>query len=227
MHLRLHGAAVAAISLLAFAPAANAQLAFDIAGVGGVGAFGSATKTIGYTFNVLTPVSVNELDVLSLPGLPFDSATVPIGLWDSAGNLLTSASISTTAPADDTPSAVVGDFIGTPVAPVLPPAGTYTVGALIDGNDFVLIGPFSSVSSVAFNQAYINTSGSFTQPTSAVGFPAAYAFIGPSFKIADASAVPEPGSVALLVGVMSVSGLMLRKRRRVSNPGRSLSPYDM
>lgn len=194
------------VALLGMASAAaNAQLAFDQ--TGGLPVVYGDTVTVGYTFDVNTPLMVTELETYA--GFGFQSAAIPVGIWDNSGMLLTSAVISTSAPATTTLSADGGSFFGTPIAPLTLAPGTYTIGALGDGSDTIAVGgTLIADPAVTYGNAAFVTAASLTQPHASA---LSIATLGPSFKF---TVVPEPGSVALLIGTAGVSGMMLRRKRR-------------
>lgn len=203
--MKLMAFSLSLVALFGIASAATAQLAFDQ--TGGVPVVYGDTVTAGYTFNVITPLVVTELEMYA--GFGLQSAAIPVGIWDNGGTLLTSAPISTTVPATTTPSANGGSFFGMPVIPITLTPGSYTIGALGAGSDTIAVGgTIIADPAVTYGSAAAVTAASLTRPqviASGIGT------IGPSFKF---TVVPEPGSVALLIGMTGVSGVMLRRNRK-------------
>ena len=201
--------ACALLASVARPTAAHAQLAFDV--TGGVMRVASVPGTVGYTFNVLTPVFVTELD--AYVGFGFTSPTIPVGIFDSAGNLLTSAPISVSSPDATTPSANGGNFVGATLSPLALPVGTYTIAEFVGkGSDTASIGgSIIADPAVSYGHAVATRTGSasLVYPMNNYG---AGAYFGPSFKFTPA-ATPEPGSIALLIG-MGVTGAGVLRRRR-------------
>lgn len=199
---------LAAFVLLSNSTASKAQLAFDQ--TGGIVASANVTNSAGYTFNVLTPLNVTELETYVGGGVT--SLTTPVAIWNSAGTLLTSAVISNTAPVTTTPSAGGGNFNGAPIITITLATGTYTIGAYYGNaadtarlNGTLIVNP-----AVSYGTSLFTTGASLMRPTSNLG---ASSFTGPSFKFNTASAVPEPGSVALLAG-LGITGIGIFVRRR-------------
>ena len=210
--MRFGTLALAGLLVLACGPLAHAQLAFDVTG-GFLNPYGG-TDTVGYTFNVLTPLNVTELNIYAaLNG--FESAAIPVGIWNNGGTLLTSASISITSPITITSSAQGGNFFGTPIATLALTPGTYTIGAFGTGRDtFLGGGTIIADPSVSYGSGGITTSGSLTRPIPTL--PGVGIF-GPSFKFNAAPAdVPEPGSIALLTGMGVVEVGFLRRRKQIA-----------
>lgn len=191
-------------ALLGIASAANAQLAFDQ--TGGVPVIYGDAGTVGYTFDVHTSLMVTELEMYVDFG--FQSDTFPVGIWDNSGTLLTSAAISTSAPAATTPSANGGSFFGLPITPVILTPGTYTIGAFGNGSDTIAVGgTIIADPAVTYGNAAFITAGSLTQPhVSALSI----ATIGPSFKF---TAVPEPGTVAFCLSMIATGSVIIRRHR--------------
>ena len=204
--MKLMAFSLSLVALLGIASVANAQLAFDQ--TDGVPVIYGDTITAGYTFDVTTPLTVTELEMYADFG--FQSAVIPVGIWDNSGTLLTSASISTTVPATITPSANGGSFFGVTITPItLTPGTTYTIGAFGDGNDTIAVaGTIIADPAVRYGNSAVVAAASLTKPYATA---LSIAAVGPSFKF---TTVPEPGSVALLIGMASLGGMMLRRKRK-------------
>jgi hypothetical protein len=215
----------AACALLAFAslPAGAQTQALD-SGNGRLSQTGGS-NTLGWSFNLSgTNITVTQLGI-------FDSVisggnenglanSHQVGLWNSAGTLLT----STTIGAGLTGTAVVsssgrGSYRYVDVTNVVLGPGTYYLGASytrFETDQF--LASTSSVtlaSGLTFNQAQISVGNGFAFP-SETSPPNGNAFFGPNFRFTPGGTVtvaPEPGSLALLLPVMGTVGMVIRKRR--------------
>lgn len=213
MKTKLTLVAVAILATLALAPAANAQTAGLTSFTGGstFGSFNGTDMTIGWTFTTNKDITVTSLGFYDAsPSTPL-AQDHEVGLWNSSGTLLTSADVSTTDPIDS-------NFrYATNVAAELTSGSTYYIGALISS-------PFTdlyvtSASSVTVDSALTfdgtarsGTSGSLEFPSITTSGNGRF---GPNFLFtATSAATPEPGSVALFVGMMTVGAGVLRKRRK-------------
>lgn len=193
---------------LGVASLANAQtLAFDHTGSGS--AIASSAGTAGYTFTVNSPITVTDLSVYS--GFGLISASFPIGVWDSTNLLIATTTVTTATPGVTYASANGGNFIGNAIAPLNLGVGSYTIGAFYgDTNDTAaFFGTILANPSVTYGDVAIAISAGLVQPTSL--FPEVSLF-GPTFRFQSGTSVPEPGSMALLVGA-GIGGVMLRRRK--------------
>ena len=83
--------------------------------------------TIGWQFDLSSPVKVTALGFLDRDGNMVDSH--PVGIWDAIGTLLASATVQAGDPKTD-------GFLFRTIAPVVLPAGSgYVAGALPTIND--------------------------------------------------------------------------------------------
>jgi hypothetical protein len=173
----------------------------------------ATTSTRGYVFDVLSPTGIN------VSGLSFFDAGADglseshdVGLWDSSGNLLASATVpSGTLASLDTN----GLFRVVNISSVFLAQGTsYRVGAVFvagsgDTQAANLIGVSTPTELQYIGGAFINNGvASLTFPNSniALGLP------GGSFEFA-AVAVPEPATVAMLI-LLTGTGTAVWYRRR-------------
>jgi hypothetical protein len=204
-------AIVGLTALVAGTPAYAQIPAYTMDDTTGLG-LGNPPFTLGSIFTANTAVTVTAIGVFddSLDGL-VDS--YPVGLFDSAGNLLSSGTVSS-----GTGSPLTNQFRYANIAPVaLTPGNSYEVGALyLDGNDGLLgpgfTGPinFATDSRIGFVQSSYASGGTLVAPLSSVG---GQGYFGPNFKIVD-TVVPEPGSIAFgIIAAGSLAGLIARKRK--------------
>ena len=229
MKLRLNLAAVAALGMFGMMRPAHAQTAaYDFSNTF-ANAYSGGNLNLGFEFAPTAAISVTSLGLFDSrqDGLVNDHA---IGLWDTSGTLIASATVSS-----GVTDPLVGKFRYVSISPITLSAGThYVIGASYPYSNNV---PESSqdgfvLSANGFSPALtgFKTSKEITYITSrddggaSLTFPALFGsalgvngpgFFGPNFLFTPAaSAVPEPGSVALLVGMAVVGAGVLRGRRR-------------
>ncbi len=162
---------------------------------------------VGWRFDVNTSIVLTDIGVWNndaVFGFEGLSSSHEVGLWDSAGNLLTSGVVS---PGD----IAIGEFTYTDVADVvLNPGERYTIGAVYD---------------IADNDSYISSPSSLSlaseiNPTTNGVFPEVGDLGGLNFPTGDSTNlarlgtnflfVPTPSTAALL----GLGGLAAARRRR-------------
>jgi hypothetical protein len=179
---------------------------------GGTAANGN--QTVGWQFNVLSPLTATALEWYDSAGTGLNQAHT-VGIWNPAGILLTSILIpaGVAAPLD-------GLFRFESIARITLPVGN---GYIIGGQNFAASTDLLACGSggpcdgllvqtvdprLAFVNATFSNSGGFTEPTS---FSIAHeGFYGPSFS----TAVPEPSSMVLLAFGLISAGLAMRCRKQ-------------
>jgi hypothetical protein len=159
-------------------------------------------SSIGYQFTVNSNVSVNAL------GMFTDGGTVggpeQVGLWDTAGNLLASTSVQ---PGDP----VVGLFQYDFISPVALSAGSsYLVAGV--GNYTFGEGFVTDPRITYTNDVWADNGQGLVFPNLVEGTPGG--FPGGTVSL---SAVPEPGSVALVgLGMVCLAGFAWRRRQKAA-----------
>jgi hypothetical protein len=181
---------------------------------GGTAANGD--QTVGWQFNVLSPLTATGLEWYDAAGTGLNTAHT-VGIWNPAGTLLTSVLIpaGVAAPLD-------GMFRFESIAPITLPVGN---GYIIGGQNFAASTDLLACGSggpcdgllvqtvdprLAFVNATFSNPGGFTEPTF---FSIAHeGFYGPSFS----TVVPEPSSMVLLAIGLIVAGSAMRYRKQLT-----------
>lgn len=162
-------------------------------------------QSFGYQFTPLSDIAVSSLGFFDYLGNGLGESHT-VGIFDSAGNLLTSAVVSS-----GTGNPLDGAFRYTDIAPVtLSAGGTYTAAALFLTNADVvgyadvedaLVNPAISLGSLPAR--YIFQTGTELQfPTETAALGTTEMYYGPNFKL---TAVPLPG--ALIMFGSGIAGL--------------------
>jgi hypothetical protein len=162
--------------------------------------------TLGFEFSSSTNISVTSLEVYD-SGMGLLSSSATVGIWDTSGDLLTSATVPSGSSAND------GYFSSVSITPLNLTAGTdYVVGAYLDGtassyntgeggvatvnpNITIIRDEYSDVSSFAFPNISNSDAGG--------------AWLGGSFSYGQVTGVPEPG--AFLLAATGFAALLARR----------------
>lgn len=166
------------------------------------GLIGTAPFSLGFEFNVLTPVTVERLGTFDDgSGL---ATSHEVGIFDSSETLLFSTTVVPTDP-------LIGLFRYHAISPaVLPVATGYRIAAETSGDSYTsFVGAFTIDPSIQFVTGRSLASGSLVFPTTNESALNPCCF-GPNFYIGD---VPEPGAGFLCAaGLLWLSTLALRRR---------------
>src|SRR5687767_14012829 len=178
--------------------ASRAELLLDFVG-GTPDNFIGGPATAGWAFSVSTPVLASGLGYFDIGADGF-AQSHPVGLWTSSGVLLTSTTVTSGSPIVASAS-TDGDWRFATITPLLLAPGNYVVGGefFASDTDGVVFhaATLTLAPGVAFIEDRAGGAGSgFSFPTNTSPFTE-NSFFGPSIFLT--AAVPEPGSLALLV----------------------------
>jgi len=211
MMIKIAGTALVAILSAAVATAATAAPAVTLTSPGAI--FGSSLYTLGFSFEVGSPQTIDQLGVWDADGAPLP-VDAQVGLWNDSGALLTSV----TVPASG--GTLVDGFRYADITPfALTPGQVYVVGAFLgdDGSATSFntnqggSGSFNPLITPLFDR-FSHFNSAFSFPTDSDGF-AGGAWLGANFNLV--SAIPEPATwVTLLLGLAALGVAMRRTRRR-------------
>jgi hypothetical protein len=193
------------------------QLGINFTG-GGIGSYYNGSPlTLGYEFQVTSPVTITGLaayDPNAPGGIPFD---VPVGLWYNGGGLIDSATVLT-----GTPAIPGSQFAEVGITPISLAPGLYQVGAY-DTQAFTFGGggegpPFTGVTFAPginyVEDSYIYTGGlSYPSSDQFGGGDGFYGWFGGNIVVGGSNAsVPDASSsLMLLSGACVALGAARRK----------------
>jgi hypothetical protein len=188
---------------------ANAGVAIDLTTPGAL--YSGSLYTLGFSFTVASTQTITALGAFDDNGDGLNGSA-QVGLWDSSGDLLTSAVIGSGAS-----GALDGLFRYAAITPfVLTPGQTYFIGAFEpDDNASSLgtsqggLGTINPLITVDQDQ-FSNFNSAFSFPDTSNGF-AGGAWLGANFQF---GGVPEPATWALMLLGIGAIGASARKSRR-------------
>jgi hypothetical protein len=203
-----------AIVMLMAAPSARATPVLTFSG-GGT-AF-NQNQDVGWQFNVVSPITVSDLEWFDSTGTGLSVAHM-VGIWSPAGALLTSILI----PAGTAAPLVTGNWREEQIVPIaLVPSQGYVVGGenfvastdrVACANGGICGGPIALNLNPALqfvNGTFSDLSVGFAEPTFFTAAP--QGLFGASFSVA--TAAPEPASFTLLGAALVGFGLIRRRKR--------------
>jgi hypothetical protein len=167
----------------------------------GDGPIDNCCWTLGYEFQ-----ANQSTDVVALATWNSWSSTAPaeVGLWDASGNLLASASVSSTSPTTGTAGWSYTDI--TPVA--LTPGATYTVGSFGTSANYTYDpSGFTVDPRITYVDNAFSSTDAFARPDQAeAGFTG---WLGGNVLL---GGVPEPATWAMLILGVAMIGFAARCR---------------
>jgi hypothetical protein len=166
---------------------------------------GPMAGTYGWTFTVSTPVVVDNLGYFDFGGNGL-SVAHDVGIWDSSGTLLDSA----TVPAG-TAGSLQDGFRYTAAPALLLPIGIYTIGGFDpESADAITLGAIiTTAPGITYGASRSIGGASLTFPTGDV-HANGNSYFGPNFTFV---AVPEPATSALLL-LGGMAACLARRRHR-------------
>lgn len=172
----------------------------------------SGSYTLGFEFTVVSPETINALGVYDDGGAPL-SVPANVGIWDTSGNLLVSA----TVPAGNS-APLIGDFRYAASTPFTAVPGTdYVVGAFLSTGTASSLGTGQGGSGtvdpnvVIIEDRYSNFNSAFSFPDTTDNI-AGGAWLGANFTDTALVPVSEPELLALLSFGLLGLGLICRRR---------------
>jgi hypothetical protein len=166
--------------------------------------------TYGFQFTPVVNISVDSLGYLDI-GQDGLAAGHQVGIWNSLGTLLTSATVTT---ADSTLAGAVlagSQFRYTSITPLVLLAGqTYTIGGEEDTSDNVYFDTLATQTSNVPSLLSVSSVGYYAVNN---GFQDPINTIGNHYDVVNftASAVPEPSTVAFMI--VGLAGVLAAKFR--------------
>jgi hypothetical protein len=178
--------------------------------------------TLGYEIVITATVMIDALGIYDAGSNGLTHAH-EVGIWDSGGTLLASTIVGPAATLFDASVSGDGQYVYSPIAPLLLTSGTYRLGAFYavnttDAVAFSLAGVFSNAAGAAVGSGFWLDSGFFTQPLNNAG---GFSYVGPNARIGDVAAVPEPASIMLMGTGLLGAAARIRRRQRAAGKARA------
>jgi len=186
-------------------------------GTGGFeNALWNSNGEIGYDFSLTSSITVTALGFFDANGASGPANSHPIGIWNSGGTLLASATVPSGAP-----SLLIDGFDFVSISPVVLGPGSYATAAygLVDSPDQFLFGESGSttVGGLTLQGAVQQASvPGLTFPTQPENF-ATQGYFGPDFLVQAGASVPEPSSFTPAAVLFGLTVLCSIRRRRTAS----------
>ena len=196
-------------------PTGVAAVSFPSTGLADPAAFPGA-GTIGWSFSL---AGSQTLTYLGLYNTDLNQPTT-VGLWNSSGTLLSSATFDVSNPLVDQDDIANSGFLWLQVSSLNLGAGQYTIGAFAPadpnlGSRFGVYGvTASNVSGLNIvKSSLVSFASSIDKPTNDFSGVYASGFFGPNLRFADSAPIPVPAAFWLLgSGLVGLFGISKRKR---------------
>lgn len=174
-----------------------------------------AGTTYGWIFSLSDTILVDGLGVWDTDGDGL-ATTTQIGLWTGNGATLLQSVTVVNVGTPVASASANGLWQFQNFAPISLGPGTYLIGSVFGNSapSAQVLAPFSTLPDVTLLDSVQGPfGGGLAAPTSSVGF----SIFGPTFSVAAASSVPEPGSMLLLAtGIVGLAGVQRAVRGRPS-----------
>lgn len=180
---------------------------------GGITGFPTADAVVGYEFRISNSILIDALGVWD-EGANGLSNNHTVGLWNFNGSNLIASTTVTNAAIPVTSTSANGRWLAAPIGNLVLTPGTYILGATFFNRDMDLLRYLTtatSVTNVTYGTSRQIASTPLVFPTTISTSLDAGIFGPNAFRLAP---VPEPGSLALLVGMASIGGLVVRRNNR-------------
>lgn len=168
--------------------------------------------TLGYTFDLSSPVAIDGLGVFDLDSDGLNN-NHEVGLWNSSGALVASATVLTTSTSVEASASSAGNFVYSSIMELTLNPGTYTVGALykIGDTDPIVYGAegiFSNDLAASYGAGKFINTGILSMPDSSSNPTDRY--FGAAVHI---SSVPVPPAIWFFgSGMLALIGTARRKK---------------
>jgi hypothetical protein len=207
--------AITLVTLTVCQPSTAATIAVQPSGGGLQNANYGDNGTIGWGFTLAIPLTVTDLGYFD--GNSGLADPHPVGIWDSVGNLVATATVPSGAAAN-----LVSGFRFIPINPVILSVGAFSIGGyanVTSPDPFRFeVQSITTVAGLLFGPANLfSRADSLTRPTTPAEAFNQFGYFGPNFLVSTPAAIPEPGAVGLtLLGLMIVMIRGLATFRAVS-----------
>ena len=172
----------------------QAAVAFPSVGLADPATFTGA-GTVGWSFNLTGSKAVTSLGMYNTDSL--GNANNTVGIWNSAGVLLTSGVFDTNLTNVDLSDLPNSGFLWLQIPQINLGAGTYTIGAYSSADHFGVYGvsPTTASGLTIVKSSLVSFNGVMTQPTSDFSGVYASGFFGPNLRFGSSATATEQMTV--------------------------------